>query len=333
MVFLKKVKLNFVGFWNGFNPETNLLYKIICKYYDVEISEDPDYIICSVFPDKNGHFYPYCKCPQVRIMYSGENFIPDFNLVDYAVSSYPLSLLDRHFSFPVCLNNYGNHFDELWKKERKFDSSILLDKPYFANFIFSHESENGLRGEFYNRLSQYKRIESPGSFLNNIRLDYPISFVDNTKIDFQRKSKFTICFESTLHEGFVTEKITDAFLADTIPIYFGSSTVKEIFNEDAFLYCSDKIEFDELINRIIELDCNDQEYIKMLNQPVFNKTFDYEKKYKELESFIIHIFEQPIEKVVRRSVVYAPARHNDYLQKTLLIHENKKKKRCRFLFG
>lgn len=330
---MKKIKLKFVGFWDGFNPETNLLYRIIRRYYDTEICEEADYIICSVFPDENGHFYPYCKCPQVRIMYSGENYIPDFNLVDYAVSSYPLRLLDRHFSFPVCLNNYGNHFDELWKKERRFDTSVLSNKPYFANFIFSHESENGLRGEFYNRLSQYKRIESPGSFLNNVSLDYPISFVDNTKICFQKKTKFSICFESTLHEGFVTEKITDAFLADTIPVYFGSSTVKDIFNEDAFLYCSDRMEFDELINRIIELDNNDQEYIKMLNQPIFNKTFDYKKKYKELENFIIHIFEQPLKKAFRRSMVYTPAKHNDYLKNEFVVLEknNKNKKRFRFL--
>ena len=138
-----------MGFWQDFNPEINIVYKILKKHYKVEITDNPDYIICSVFPDRNGNYYPYCDYPQVRILYSGENYIPDFNLVDYAISSYPLSLFDRHFCFPVCLNNYGNHFDELWHKQRVFTENDLRNKTVFANFIFSHESENSLRSEIF----------------------------------------------------------------------------------------------------------------------------------------------------------------------------------------
>jgi hypothetical protein len=61
---------------------------------------------------------------------------------------------------------------------------------------------------------------------NNQTVDYS----DQSKTDFQRKCKFTLCFESTKNEGFITEKITDAFYADTIPIYYGSSTITDYYN-------------------------------------------------------------------------------------------------------
>ena len=61
----KTVKIKFVGFnWPGFTPEENIVYRILEKYYDVVIMDDPDYIICSIF----GEEYEYCKYPQVRSM-------------------------------------------------------------------------------------------------------------------------------------------------------------------------------------------------------------------------------------------------------------------------
>ncbi len=92
----KLIKVRFVGFWNGFVPEKTRIYLDLSKYYRVVLSEEPDYIICSCFKP----FYEYCKYPQVRIMDCGENYIPDFNFVDYAVCRYPINFLDRCFYHP-----------------------------------------------------------------------------------------------------------------------------------------------------------------------------------------------------------------------------------------
>ena len=53
-------------------------------------------------------------------------------------------------------------------------------------------------------------MESPGSYLNTMPDGKVVSFENESKVDFQRKCKFTLCFESTNHYGFVTEKIMDA---------------------------------------------------------------------------------------------------------------------------
>lgn len=304
----RTIKVKFVGFWSGFVPEKTRIYLDLSKYYRVELSEEPDYIICSCFPP----YYDYCKYPQIRIMDCGENYIPDFNLVDYGICRYPIKLLDRCFYHPGCIDFRGR-FIGLLERKREFTEADLKGKPYFANFIAGHESENGIRGDFFKRLSEYKRVEAPGTYLNNMADGMTVNWKDSSKIDFQRKCKFTLCFESTKHAGFVTEKITDAFFSETIPVYYGSEEVFTVFNKDAFVYCPSREAFEDTVEKIIALDRDDEAYLRMLNQPIFNPDFDYEEHMAEYERFIKNIFEQPIEQAYRRSRVYVPHDHEVFL--------------------
>lgn len=308
---MKKVKIKIVGFWDNPVLDTNPLIQAIEKNYKIEFSDEPDYIICSMF----GNPYEYCKYHQVRIMFSGENYIPDFNLVDYGISPYPLSFLDRHFYLPQCINDYNGHCVELLSAKRDYNKDFLKTKKYFANFIAGHESEYGFRGDFFKRLSEYKRVESPGKYLNNMSNNEQVDLLDGTKIAFQKQCKFTLCFESTYHEGFVTEKLADAFYSDTIPIYYGSSTVKEIFNSKAFINVVDYSSIDKAIDRIIELDQNDDEYISMLREPIFTDADYVNDKLNGLELFVKNIFDQPLEKAYRRSRVYWPKLHENHIIK------------------
>lgn len=42
---MKKVKLKFIDCYQGHKPEEDKYYKILSQYYDVELSDNPDYII------------------------------------------------------------------------------------------------------------------------------------------------------------------------------------------------------------------------------------------------------------------------------------------------
>ncbi len=311
---MKTIKIKFVGFWQGFDYTNQHIYKILTKRYDVQVVEnDPEYIICSVF----GKPYEYCKYPQVRIMYVGENYIPDFNLVDYAIFNYPMTFQDRAFYFPFCLDEFG-HCASLQSKDRNYSNDILKKKVHFANFIAGHESEHSLRGNFFKKLDrEYKRVESVGSHLNNQPDGKRVQWDNDSKREFQSKCKFTLCFESTKHEGFVTEKITDAFYADTIPIYYGSNNVKDIFNEKAFINCADYPDFESVLAKIKELDENDEKYMEMLRQPIFVNPNFVDDTFAAFEKYLCDIFDQPLENAYRRSRVYSPANFNLYLSEAV----------------
>lgn len=106
------------------------------KHYKVEIGDSPDYLLCSVFD-----CHIYADAPRIRIMFSGENYIPDFTLVDYGISVYPLEFLDRHLSFPGLVDRL-DHFLELLGKNREYPADFLKTKTLFANMIASHNSDN-----------------------------------------------------------------------------------------------------------------------------------------------------------------------------------------------
>ena len=80
------------------------------------------------------------------------------------------------------------------------------------------------------------------------------SFCDN-KIETISNYKFTVCFENTQYEGYVTEKMIDCFIAGTIPVYLGAPDVEEFVPKDCF------IQYDEF-NSLEELE----KYLKESNE-------------------------------------------------------------------
>ncbi len=109
----------------------------------------------------------------------------------------------------------------------------------------------------------------------------------------------------------------DAFYSDTIPVYYGSPTAAEIFNKDAFINVADYPSFDAAIEKIIELDQDDEKYLEMLRQPVLVDP-DYPRRLEEnLNAYIRHIFDQPLEKAYRRSRLYNPGYCDAWLSRAV----------------
>ena len=48
-----------------------------------------------------------------------------------------------------------------------------------------------------------------------------------------------MAIENSYHEGYITEKIMLPFMAGSIPIYYGSNKIKELFNDKSFFYVND----------------------------------------------------------------------------------------------
>lgn len=295
-------KIKYVGFWYDFIPENFFITKILSEKYDLVESEDPDYVICSAF----GKPYCYCKYDAVRIFYSGENFAPDFNLVDYAIGSDNIIFGDRYVRFSDAFN------PELSSKKRGISLEEFHKKKYFANFIVGHESEFNLRGDFFKLLSsKYRRVESAGSFLNNMPDGKSVSRLE--KDEFVKQCKFTLCFESTQYLDFTTEKIVDAFKGDTIPVYLGNPNICDIFNPNAFIHVTGRSDFDRAIEQIKYLDQNDEAYLDMIRQPIYQRESLVDEEISKLRDFLYNIFDQPLESAGRRTKVYMPKKYENWL--------------------
>jgi len=215
---------------------------------------------------------PVLKGDFVKIFYTGENLAPDMGLCDWAFSF----CYDEEFKHPhhMRLPNYltAGNLTELIKQTDPRE--ILKSKIKFCNFVYSNEV--GFRNKFFEKLNHYKRVDAPGRCMNNMppigHYDSPLSSRfgpdwNEAKIHFLKDYKFTIAFENESYPGYVTEKIVHPMLANSIPIYFGNKFVGRDFNKKSFLFITDPDNLDELIEKVIELDRDDEKYISMMKEP------------------------------------------------------------------
>ncbi|KAL7543047.1 hypothetical protein ACHAXR_012356 [Thalassiosira sp. AJA248-18] len=79
--------------------------------------------------------------------------------------------------------------------------------------------------------------------------------------------RFMLLMEDANIPGYITERIVDGFMAGTIPIYYGTSQIFDIFNPKAFIYY-DVNNPQEALDRIRYLEDNTDAYQQMLNEPI-----------------------------------------------------------------
>lgn len=283
----KVVKIKFVDYWPNHHLNEDILYKWLKAHYIVELSDEPQYVIYSCFG------YEHLKYNCIRIFYTGENVAPDFNECDYAISFEDIVFGDRHLKMPNFFK-YKDSIDEINNTHGKQDSDYLLNRK-FCNYVFSNGNAAQERSDIFDKLSMYKMVDSGGNFRNNI------GYRVEDKLSFQKGYKFSIAYENNSHKGYTTEKILQAFAANTIPIYWGDPCVSEYFNEKAFINANDYSNNDELIKRIIDLDNDDDKYLEMVNEPVWSSPDIYQSKMDQLDSFMDNIFSKELAQAYRRN--------------------------------
>lgn len=271
----RKIKIDFSDFWGGFNKTDNYFYNLLKDEFDVEISNNPDYLFFSVF----GNVHQNYKCQ--KIFYTGENVAPD---LEYCQYSFSFDYMDdkRNYRLPHYLL-YDNYYD---LTNKKVNESLLNRK--FCNFVASNGNCD-TRNNFFQKLSKYKKVDSGGSVFNNI--GYKIS----DKRKFQSEYKFSITFENNAYRPeypyYITEKPFEAMCVNSIPIYRGGSKINEYFNTKSFINFHDFNSEDEMIEYIIDLDKNDSKYMEVIRQPWFdNNQIPDNNKIENIKSFLYKIF-------------------------------------------
>lgn len=287
----KNIRIRFVDFWDDFVPEDNLFYQLLSEHYDVELSDEPEYIFCSVFGEEHLRY----DC--VKIFYTGENQCPDFNLYDYAIGFEHLTLGDRYLRLPIYyLQRYQRYFRLMQEKH----TSPACQKKNFCSFVYSNDRASAVREQFFNQLSTYKTVSSGGRYKNNI--GKPV----DDKLAFEQEHKFSFSFENSSYPGYCTEKLVQSFAAQTVPIYWGDPTVVDTFNEEAFINCLNYKSWDEVLEEVKRIDSNPELYAKMLATPAlkYPERDSIEAKMAQLTAFLCHIIDQPYTEATRYNRVY-----------------------------
>lgn len=288
------IKVYFEDFWPGFESN-NLFLKFLEKHYDISIDRNPDYLFYSVYG--NSHLN-YKDC--VKILYTGENLVPDFNCCDYAMGFHYMDFGDRYLRFPLYVYYqwfYSGLYNSLRAKPcssiESTDEELLQRK--FCNFIYSNGiNSDPTRDIFFQELNKYKKIDSGGRHLNNIG----ISIAD--KLSFIKDYKFTIAFENSSVPGYTTEKLLEPIMMKSLPIYYGNPLVHMDFNVNSLIQVRGINDFERAIEEIIYLDKNNDLYLKKLKQYKFANNNSLQAWEDKLLIFMNNILNKPISSAIRR---------------------------------
>lgn len=143
----------------------------------------------------------------------------------------------------------------------------------FAIFAYSncdHQFEGVVvREQFYKHMQRRtnNRVTNLGRCLV-CESDYKAPKHETNK-DTMTKFKFVIAFENAQIDGYISEKLTNALLAGSVPIYRGSREVAAHFNPKRFINVNDFKDFDACIDEVLRLDADDQAYNAMRSEPCF----------------------------------------------------------------
>lgn len=257
---MKRLTIRYTDFWDYFEPENFLFTELLSRHFDVTILPDdspeaPDLLFFSGFGERHLDYFD-----SVKVFYTGENLIPDFNLCDYGIGFAYLDFGERYLRFPLyptydCYPPLLQNSFYAIPKDRALET-----RPFCSLVVSNHQKRDPIFFQFEERLAQYKPIAYGGLYRNNV------GGAVEDKIDFIARYKFNIAFENSTSDGYTTEKIMEALYARTVPIYWGNRLIGKEVNPATFINVHDFDTIDRCIDYIERVDGDNQLYLDFLTE-------------------------------------------------------------------
>jgi len=267
-------KLCVVNFWDGAFDGDFFEFFFQQALGGFEYTDNPheaDLIITSVFGNTQ-----YDK--RKTIAFIGENIRPSYMGYDYSLSFDHDTYSGRNFRLPLWYSrlawdgfeqkprrdNMHNHgYEQLipikpLTQPRKLD---IASKDKFCALIANNPE--GLRINLYNSISAYKQVDGYGNMFGK-----PLR---KSKFAILPEYKFCLCPENSIYDGYVTEKLIDAYAGLTVPIYSGDVSVIDDFNEKAYLNYQFSKNMEYFVSKIMMLSTDDRYYREIYEQPLLTK--------------------------------------------------------------
>lgn len=275
---MKEVRLGFVDTFDG-APQffLSVLNREFAIYRFVRDDANPHILI---FGDRNfgdanmQRKYAPDKC--IRIFYTGENVRPDDYIAHYYLS-FDHIFDDQHFRLPLWVLNMHYMAERFGHSPTQHSYRMMAPaNPFDRDFCGYVQSNPNCekRNSFFRSLSDdYRQISSAGPHMNNAGFVLPRGETGVIeKINWLSRFKFTLAFENGAYPGYATEKLLEAYLAGTVPIYWGSPTIGLDFNESAFLNWYDFNNDKEFIDYIRFVDTHKDVYEKIFSENLFKSS-------------------------------------------------------------
>lgn len=178
------------------------------------------------------------------------DYIAQHNRFFDLVLTFDKTLLDRGENFRM--NLFGTTwlnvaYRQLWPKT-KFCSLILSNKRQTSGHQLRHEIAERL-------MTEGRSVDIYGG--NYLKLPYPTTkhyapdhsptHLSNQKILALKDYRYSVVIENCKTDYYFTEKLIDAFLTGTVPLYYGCPSIGQFFNSQGLLTFSTAAECHALL--------------------------------------------------------------------------------------
>ncbi len=199
--------------------------------FDFQFVDNPDILIINCYGQQ-----PLPKGNYLKVGYYTENLPPDLENFDWFFGCQYNDAINHP---RYCKRVYGGIHPQL--ENWSFDRSSLREKDRFCLFLYSARVPH--REAFFKQLCRRKYVHAPGKSMHNIDEPELAARGDGdwhaSKLKYMQRYRFTLAFENSIADGYFTEKLTDAFLSHTIPVYFGDPSISRVYNKHAFIDASE----------------------------------------------------------------------------------------------
>jgi hypothetical protein len=264
-------KICVVNFWEGAFDGDFFNYFFNMAFDGITYTDNPheaDLIITSVFGNIRTE-------PAKTLAYIGENIRPSFIGYNHSLSFDYDTYGGRNQRLPLWYARLA--WDGFEEKPRRVGANNhgyepLIDikslvrprnldmtgKDKFCALIAGNPE--GLRINLYNSISRYKQVDGHGNMFGKA--------LRQSKFDLLSEYKFCLCPENSIYDGYVTEKLIDAYAGLTVPIYSGDVSVGYDFNTSAFLNYQASKDMEDFVDTIKQMDEAIDWYKERYEQPL-----------------------------------------------------------------
>lgn len=295
--------IDYINFWPGFDEEPNVFNEYlrnnpeICKR--LENSGITKISFQSVFPprvkrNRVKRTFDRFHTPIVqetssvdssclRIWFTGENVRPPVERDFDAFLSFDLdSFGGRNYYFPLIylsLNPYINNSQKRlgieYKSQNLLEPRSMQGKK-IPNSICIIAGKHPIRTAVVQEFTKYFHVDVFGGLANAaVKEKYSIA----------RNYEYMFCLENDLYPGYVTEKLVEAYVCETVPLYWGSTEGNPYLNDKSFLNLRDYKDIAAWASHVSRI--SEQEYIEIYKEPLLRSGPPIEDQLSKLfQSFL-----------------------------------------------
>jgi hypothetical protein len=214
-----------------------------------------------------------------RLFVTGENIQPNFSLCDHSLSFEIHDFLGKNHRLPVWMSELSwfdgvdstftpDETDWLLTRNRPIDFDLEGYRSRMKAVVAVFNAYEYHRYEFAQRLIDRRKLVGMGRPFGNEN-NWSGGFYRD-KCNYIRNFQINMCFENTVHQGYITEKPLHARAMGCLPVVFCDQSVND-FNWTSMINLLDFSSFDE-VSQVIEMYLEHPEHLyEKLNTPIWRE--------------------------------------------------------------